>query len=141
MTKLLLTTLCIGLGLSACSPAEEKTASPAAAAPAVAAASAPAVVDPNAPLDGTELHGKTIRMEQGGVVTRTSFSANGTATTTSNGNPPATTPFKVDGAKLCFDPITGTTPDCWPYEERLEPGRTYDITSPNGRRVKVTLEN
>ncbi len=45
--------------------------------------------------------------------------------------------YWLTGGKLCLR--TSDELECWPYPEAMVPGRTYDVTAPDGTRVKVTL--
>lgn len=45
--------------------------------------------------------------------------------------------YSVADGKLCLR--TTDEFECWPYAERMELGRDYDVTGPDGVRVKVRL--
>lgn len=45
--------------------------------------------------------------------------------------------YVVEDGKLCLR--TATEFECWPYAERMVPGRDYDVTGPDGVTVKVRL--
>lgn len=97
---------------------------------------------PAAALDGTELHGRTVRVTvPGGPAWRTMFNPDWTFVSTFADGRTARGSYRVEGQRLCFTAAGQAQPECWPYDMRLEPGRTYMVTAPNGQQVQVMVES
>lgn len=97
-----------------------------------------------AALNGTELHGRTVIVVMpDGMTARTLFQPDWVSVTSWSNGRTTRAPYRVERQQLCFYPPAGEQgqPECWPYAERLVPGRTYTITAPNGQPARVTLQN
>jgi hypothetical protein len=97
-------------------------------------------VTPTTTLTGAELYGQTVRVEGGGITTRTTFNRDGTAVTVQPNGQRVTARYWVESGQLCFAMPDGSQRECWAYTERLIRGRTIDATAPDGTPVRVTLE-
>lgn len=86
---------------------------------------------------GSELIGQSMRVEtSAGRTSVMQFAADGTVRATFSGRETAGR-WEVEGQKLCF--TWGSVRDCWPYVAPLIRGRTLDLTSDRGNKVRVTL--
>jgi ribosomal protein L35AE/L33A len=90
--------------------------------------------------NGSELYGKTVRIEGAAGTSRTTFNRDGTAMTVWSNGKRVTARYWVENGQLCFASPGGSDRSCWVYTGRLVPGRTVDATAPNGDAVRVTLE-
>ena len=110
---------------------------------ALAAASAAALLaagcaTTRGPAPGSELAGRTLRMQAAnGEVTTLRFRDNGRVRATFRGR-------ALDGRweagerRLCFF-WPRVARECWPYRQRFERGRTRTLTSDRGNVVRVTM--
>lgn len=86
---------------------------------------------------GTELKGRTTIAEfPDGSVVHMHYRPDGTFTGRLGARSWSGTYWFTDG-KLCLR--TSTEHECWPYAEPMVPGRIYDVTAPDGTKVKVRL--
>jgi len=85
---------------------------------------------------GSELFGRTIRVESGGRTSTMDLRNDGTVTARFGGNQLQGN-WAVAGGKICF--TWGTNRDCWPYTAPFRRGETVTLTSDRGNVVKVTL--
>jgi hypothetical protein len=87
---------------------------------------------------GAELVGNSLRMEtQRGQVSRLIFRGDGVVRADFGRNS-VRGRWEIVDRQLCFH-WQGAPRECWPYRSSFERGRTRELTSDRGNRVRVTL--